>query len=323
MVFSQESSAGTRRRVNREALTDMAFTTRVQAVPLGYEGVSFQVDGVELVRYNTGQGAWRPYLFPVIAPSGRMLTRMGHPHDPVGHRHHYSVWLAHHKINELDFWSDEEDNKQIHVNLTELNDGPQTAWITCEVLWRAGERRALLSERRDIEVTYPEAFPAPGSSYQPGRYWYLDITSRLEPVEEPVLLEVTPFGFLGVRMAKSIGVADGGGTIRNSNGQVNESEVFAQPARWCDYSGWTSADVREGIAVFDGPQNFGHPAQWHVRDDGWMCPSQFRERAAALAPGESMVLHHCLLLHGDEVTPEMIEAHYQQWVKALTREGPG
>ena len=61
---------------NNEEVKAMAFDVRVQAVPLGYEGVSFQVDGAELTRYNTGRGVWRPYLFPLIGPSGRMLTRV-------------------------------------------------------------------------------------------------------------------------------------------------------------------------------------------------------------------------------------------------------
>jgi len=294
----------------------MAFPFRVQAVPLGYDGVSFQVDGVELARYNTGRFAHRPYLFPLIGPSGRMLTRMGHPHDPTGHRHHYSVWLAHHKVNELDFWGDEGDNRQVHVNFIELDDGPQTARLACEIAWVDGGGRPLLNERREIAVTYPGDFPAPGRGDLRNAYWYLDITSRLKPAGGPVTLGVTPFGMLGVRMAKSIGVRDGGGRIRNSNGQVNESEVFAQPARWCDYSGWVDEGIWEGITAFDSPRNFGYPAEWHVRDDGWMCPSQFRRRALPLPAGGDVTFRHRLLIHGGGLGPSEIEKHYSLWVEA-------
>ena len=44
------------------------------------------------------------------------------------------------------------------------------------------------------------------------------------------------------------GVHDGGGTIRNSEGGVNEAGVFWKPARWCDYSGriQTGAERRGG-----------------------------------------------------------------------------
>ena len=29
---------------------------------------------------------------------------MGHPHDPVGHSHHNSVWIAHESVNGESFW---------------------------------------------------------------------------------------------------------------------------------------------------------------------------------------------------------------------------
>ena len=51
---------------------------RLQVVPQAYEQASFQRDGVEITRYHFGEGLNRPFLFPVIGPSGRSLTRMGH-----------------------------------------------------------------------------------------------------------------------------------------------------------------------------------------------------------------------------------------------------
>ena len=42
---------------------------------------------------------------------------------------------------------------------------------------------------------------------------------------------------IGVRMAKTIGVLDGGGRIRNSEGGVDEKGTFWKRARWVDYSG--------------------------------------------------------------------------------------
>ena len=77
-------------------------------------------------------------------------------------------------------------------------------------------------------------------------------------------------GLLGVRMAKSIGVADGGGRILNSEGGVNEVGCFRKAARWVDYSGPVTADVDEGINLLDHPQNLHHPVEFHVRNDGWM-----------------------------------------------------
>ena len=51
---------------------------RLQVVPQPYGQASFQREGVEITRYHFGDGLERPFLFPVIGPSGRSLTRMGH-----------------------------------------------------------------------------------------------------------------------------------------------------------------------------------------------------------------------------------------------------
>src|SRR5436309_1625926 len=79
-------------------LPDAKPVPRVQAIPLPYDQVSIQVDGRERTRYHFGPGLRRPFLFPVVGPSGRSLTRMGHPHDPVTHSHHNSVWISHHDV---------------------------------------------------------------------------------------------------------------------------------------------------------------------------------------------------------------------------------
>ena len=53
---------------------------------------------------------------------------------------------------------------------------------------------------------------------------WLERSTRIS-IEGDVTFGKTPFGFLGVRVAKMIGVKDGGGTIRNSEGGVNEKGV--------------------------------------------------------------------------------------------------
>ena len=76
---------------------------RMQAVPQPYDQISFQHDGIEIARYHFGASLKRPFVFPLIGPSGRSLTRIGHPHDPVSHSHHNSVWIAHHDVNGVAF----------------------------------------------------------------------------------------------------------------------------------------------------------------------------------------------------------------------------
>src|SRR5436190_23584031 len=86
---------------------------RMQVVPQPHAQVSFQRDGVEIARYHYGDDNSRPFIFPVIGPSGHSLTRMGHPHDPVTHSHHNSVWISHQFINGVNFWEDRPGGARI------------------------------------------------------------------------------------------------------------------------------------------------------------------------------------------------------------------
>jgi hypothetical protein len=72
--------------------------------------------------------------------------------------------------------------------------------------------------------------------------------------------------------------------------------------------------VWEGIAVFDHPDNFGHPPAWHVRDDGWFCPSHFRHQACQLSPEAPKVFRYRLLVHGKRDWA-VLEVFYRMFLK--------
>ena len=46
----------------------------LQALPQPYEQVPFQRDGTELARLHFGPGLNRPFVFPLLGPSGRSIT---------------------------------------------------------------------------------------------------------------------------------------------------------------------------------------------------------------------------------------------------------
>src|SRR4029450_13735167 len=94
----------------------------MQAVPLPDYEISFQREGIELARYHFNPALRRPFVFPVVGPSGRSLTRMGHPHDPESHSHHNSVWISHHVVDGLSFWEDRSGNRIQHKRILRLED---------------------------------------------------------------------------------------------------------------------------------------------------------------------------------------------------------
>jgi len=84
-------------------MNDFAFP-RAQALP-GTDGARLLLDGRPRAFDHFGAGFTRPFLFPVLGPSGGELTRMGHP-NPVGHEHHKSVWFGHEEVAGVNFWID-------------------------------------------------------------------------------------------------------------------------------------------------------------------------------------------------------------------------
>src|SRR5690348_16421423 len=68
----------------------------MQVLPLPYDQASVERQGQEIARYHFGATLRRPYVYPLVGPTGKSLTRMGHPRDPQGHSHHNSLWISHH-----------------------------------------------------------------------------------------------------------------------------------------------------------------------------------------------------------------------------------
>jgi hypothetical protein len=277
---------------------------QMQVIPMPYDQASFQRDGREIARYHFGSGLHRPFLFPIVGPSGRSLTRMGHPHDPESHSHHNSVWISHHDVNGTDFWGDRRGGKIRHKRIVEYEDADDHARLVAENVWIDKNGTTLLLETRRITI-----LPLPDAE------WLSVIDMEFKAVNQVVTLGKTPFGMIGVRMAKTIGVHDGGGTIRNSEGAVNEKEIFWKPARWVDYSGAITNGKVEGIALFDHPDNPNFPTYFHVRNDGWMGASMTFAGPRDIHPNEPLRLRYGLYVHSDIKSPDVIGAKWKQFAE--------
>src|SRR3954454_9791470 len=125
---------------------------RMQVIPLPDDRASIQRDGNEVTRYHFGPGLRRPFLFPVIGPSGRSLTRMGHPHDPVTHSHHNSVWVAHHDVNGDSFWDDRGPGRIVSRRILRYDDSDGAASLVALNAWVGTGDRVHLLEHRGVTV---------------------------------------------------------------------------------------------------------------------------------------------------------------------------
>jgi hypothetical protein len=232
---------------------------RVQIVPQPDEQVSFQVDGQEKLRWHASPRYPRPFFYPVVGPSGRSVTRMGHPAAP-DHGHHRSLWWGHHDVGGVNFWEERGGAQQVRQDTwVHYQDGPEEAGMVVRLGWYDAHKARLLLQ--DLIAVYR---PLPG-----GESW-LELQTTFTPAVGTLPLGKTNFGFLGLRVAASISAHYGGGRLTSSDAGAGEKEVFGKTARWMDYSGPVVGDAWEGVTWFDHPANPRYPTAWHVRDDGWM-----------------------------------------------------
>ncbi len=302
-----------------DELPDAKPVPAVQVVPLPYDQASFQFRGVELIRVHFGADLKRPFVFPVRGSAGRSLTRMGHPHDPVSHSHHNSVWLSHQNVEGVNFWEDPGTQRIVCRKITRFDDGADRAAMVAEIQWLNSEGTPLIDEVRTIAVRVDPETPIAESTGIP-RAYLVTIESTFTPAGKPsVVFDTTPFGLIGVRMAKTIGVNDGGGRILNSEGARNERAVFRKPARWVDYAGYIGDSETAGISLFDHPANPGFPSPFHVRNDGWMgiCLTLDRPQKATSASPLSVI--YGLWVHDGVPKRETIDRAWRDFAEQNDR----
>jgi hypothetical protein len=244
------------------------------------------LDGRLVFRYHFGANYPRPFLYPLLTPAGHNVLAYGHSVDLVGHSHHRGLFVAHAEVNGRKFWADKDD-RCVHQRLLRLDSGVEEGTVASALYWMV-EGAPVLDETRAFTLR------ADGS---------LDVTLEFAPHNAAVTLGVTKFGFLACRVAKTIGVAAGGGRITDAAGRENEKAIYGQRAAWCDYSGPVAAgaagrpDLWAGITIHDDPSNPRHPTPWMCRDDGWFSPAFNMSEPFTLPKGGKLVLRYRLIAH--------------------------
>lgn len=295
---------------NMAAQVDSARVDRVRIEPLAQQQFGFFLGEQEVTRWDFSHTSPRPFFFPILGPSGRSLTRMGHPGAP-DHDHHRSLWFAHSDLMGIDFWSENSPARIRQSRWYAIEDGNDSARIAVELHWTDGhDPKPLL--KQDLFVTIRERTDG----------WTLELQSDFRAEAEGIEFRKSNFGILGLRVAKSLSVAFGSGKITGADGFEGEPDLFGKANRWIDYSGPVYVDpkkaaaeqtgekdwVTEGLTLIDHRSNPNYPAKWHVRSDGWIGPSLSRDANVLVPINRPLTYRYLLLVHAGRCNPKQIEA---------------
>src|SRR5213075_999157 len=88
--------------------------------------VRVEIGGQLFTEYVYGDGASRPYCYPIMAPDGTSLTRdfpmKKTEGEETDHPHHRALMFAHSNVNGIDFWNEGNAGTRFPKGST-VNDG--------------------------------------------------------------------------------------------------------------------------------------------------------------------------------------------------------
>lgn len=280
-----------------------------EIVPLPDFQFSFRIKGKERLRWHHSPEYQRPFFYPLTGPSGIPLTRIGHPGAP-NHDHHRSVWFAHHKVVGINFWANDTGAKIIQRRWLSIDEREDEAILAVELEWFDGHDPQSLLRQELISAVRTNA----------NDELFLELQSTFFPTAKALEFQKTNFGFLAVRVAKTISSFFGAGKITNSRKQVGEKNIFGKPAEWMDYSGPVLPDVTEGITYFSHPSNPIAKSQaavsWHVREDGWMGASPCMHGPLESTQNSPLVFRFLLHAHANEINHDLANEIYQKFASS-------
>ena len=275
-------------------------------------GVTLKYNGKLFTRYVIGQSN-KPFLWPVIGPTGEEMTRAypmekreGERHD---HPHHRSFWFGHQGIGGFDTWHEPASGRKtslgstVHRKFMKVQGG-DTAVIVTRNDYVGGGKKLLADERTHI------------FKVEKGQR-IIDVNIIfIAEHGDCVLGDKKDAGF-SVRIATSMDVdSKKGGSIINSNG-ITDKAAWGRRAAWVDYHGPVNGKI-VGVAILNHPSSFRHPTPWHVRTYGLFTANPFGLRSLrqgedgsfTLKKGKSITLKHRVIFHkGDEKSAKIADAY--------------
>lgn len=289
-------------------------------------GVALRRDGANIKVLVDGQifteylsdSATKPYLYPVIGPTGAAITRH-HPMkkvegEDIDHHHQRSFWFTHGAVNGYDFWASDPLNppKANYGTIKEtakktLVAGPVLGLIRTTDDWLGPDGKRVCEDERVVRV------------YNTAAARVVDFDITLRAIDGPVTFGDTKEGTFGLRLASSMDVKrkkeKGLGKITNAEG-ITDADAWGKASPWVDYVGPVEGET-VGVAILNHPDSFRYPTTWHVRDYGlfaanpfgWHDFGQKKSGEFTLPVGESIRFRYRVIMHkGDTASAHIPDA---------------
>lgn len=308
--------------------------------------VDVMVDGKLFTSYRYPSDLEKPFLFPVYAPNGSVITR-GFPIEPrkgerVDHPHHIGLWFNHGNVNGLDFWNNSsaipagKKDAYGHIVVKKIVKAKSGKKGTLEVIsnWDDNKGNTLLVEK----TTY--VFSGDRNSRT------IDHISTLTAVNDKVTFSDNKEGMFAIRVDRAfempsneslIFTDDKGNptTVKATDntgvtGMYTSSSGLKGDAVWSSRNDWvmlsgTKDNVLTTMAVFDHPKNIGYPAHSHARGYGLFSTNNLGANSyvpseakisLTLQKGESVTLRHRFFVQsGSELTPDKANQVFREFSK--------
>ncbi len=259
----------------------------------------------------------RPFLYPVIGPNERPVTRnwpMGFKAgEAKDHPHHRSLWYSHGEINGHDFWSESDKaGATQHVYFKEISSGPTEGKIVSVNQLVAKDGTIVGTDTREITI-----------HNRPNTERVLDFKITIHASHGDLVLGDTKEGSMAIRLAPTLRLKGevGEGHIINSEG-VTDDKTWGKRAKWVDYYG-PIQNQTVGVAIFDHPTNPRHPTWWHVRNYGLFAANPFgvhnfeRKKKGVgdfeVTEGASVSWNYRFFMHQGNTTEAGVAERYERY----------
>jgi hypothetical protein len=310
----------------------------------GTNKVDVLVDGKLFTSFMYPTDMEKPFLYPVIAPNGSVITR-GFPIESrkgerVDHPHHIGIWFNHGSVNGLDFWN----------NSSAIPAGKKDAYghiVVKKIVKAKGGKLASLEVISDWKDNKGNIVLVENTKY----YFSGDKTTRtidhistLTAANGTVVIKDNKEGMFAIRVDRAfempsneslIFTDDKGNptTVKATDntgvtGMYTSSSGMKGDAVWSTTNDWvmlsgTRDNALTSMVVFDHPKNTGYPAHSHARGYGLFSTNNLgsfsynknhKEINVTLQKGESITLRHRFFLQsGAELTPEKANQIFKEF----------